>query len=61
MHDQTFWERVAAKLPKGGLLLFDLGFINYVWFDALTEQVRFFVTRCKSNAVYQVAQVLHAA
>jgi len=53
VHDQTFWERAAAKLPKGGLLLFDLGFVNYTWFDALTEQVRFFVTvtRCKSNAV----------
>jgi len=61
VHDQTFWERAAAKLPKGGLLLFDLGFVNYTWFDALTEQVRFFVTRCKSNAVYQVDQVLHAS
>jgi hypothetical protein len=60
-HDQTFWERAAAKLPKRGLLLFDLGFVNYTWFDALTDQVRFFVTRCKSNAVYQVDQVLHAS
>lgn len=60
-HDQTFWERAAAKLPKGGLLLFDLGFVNYTWFDALTEQVRFFVTRCKSNAVYQVDEVLQAS
>lgn len=25
-HDQNFWERAAAKLPKGGLLLFDLVF-----------------------------------
>lgn len=58
VHDQTFWERAAAKLPKGGLLLFDLGFVNYTCFDALTQQVRFFVTRCKSNAVYQVDQVL---
>ena len=41
-HDQNFWERAAAKLPKSGLLLFDLGFINYTWFDTLSEQVRFF-------------------
>ena len=60
-HDQHFWERAAAKLPKGGLLLFDLGFINYTWFDALSEQVRYFVTRCKTNAVYQVDQVLHTS
>lgn len=58
VHDQHFWERAAAKLPQGGLLLFDLGFITYAWFDALNEQVRFFVTRCKSNTVYQVDQVL---
>lgn len=60
-HDQNFWERAAAKLPKGGLLLFDLGFINYTWFDALSQEVRYFVTRCKSNAVYQVDQVLHTS
>jgi hypothetical protein len=32
-HDQTFWERAVASLPKGVLLLFDLGFTNYDWFD----------------------------
>lgn len=57
-HDQNFWERAAAKLPQGGLLLFDLGFINYAWFDTLSEQMRHFVTRCKTNAVYQVDQIL---
>lgn len=60
-HDQNFWERAADKLPQGGLLLFDLGFINYAWFDALSEQVGYFVTRCKTNAVYQVDQVLHTS
>lgn len=58
-HDQNFWERAVASLPAGGLLLFDLGFVNYTWFDTLTQQVQFFVTRCKSNAVYEVDQVLH--
>ncbi len=60
-HDQNFWERAVARLPQGGLLLFDLGFVNYTWFDTLTKAVCFFVTRCKTNAVYQVDQVLEAS
>jgi hypothetical protein len=60
-HDQTFWERAVTSLPKGVLLLFDLGFVNYTWFDYLTEQAMFFVTRCKTNAVIQVEQVLQTS
>jgi hypothetical protein len=60
-HDQTFWERAMACLPEKALLLFDLGFVNYTWFDFLTDKVLYFVTRCKSNAVIQVDQVLHAS
>jgi hypothetical protein len=60
-HDQNFWEKAVAKLPKGALLLFDLGFVNYGWFDYLTDQVMFFVTRCKTNAVIQVEKVLQTS
>jgi hypothetical protein len=60
-HDQNFWERAVARLPKGALLLFDLGFVNYAWFDYLTDQVMFFVTRCKTNAVIQVERVLQTS
>ncbi len=60
-HDQTFWENAVAQLPKGVLLLFDLGFVNYGWFDTLTDQLMFFVTRCKTNAVIQVERVLQTS
>jgi hypothetical protein len=60
-HDQTFWERAVSSLPKGVLLLFDLGFVNYTSFDYLTEQAMCFVTRCKTNAVIQVEQVLQTS
>ena len=60
-HDQTFWERAIACLPEKALLLFDLGFVNYTWFDFLTDKLLYFVTRCKSNAIIQVDQVLHAS
>jgi hypothetical protein len=57
-HDQQFWERAVATLTRGTLLLFDLGFTNYGWFDELTCREIGFITRRKSNAVYQVEQVL---
>lgn len=60
-HDQTFWERAVDSLEKGVLLLFDLGFTNYDWFDRLSLANIWFVTRAKSNAVYQVERILHAS
>jgi hypothetical protein len=60
-HDQTFWERAAAQLERGVLLLIDLGFTNYSWFDDLTIAGIWFVTRAKSNAAYQVEHILHTS
>ena len=60
-HDQTFWERAVASVRKGSLLLFDLGFTNYDWYDRLTLSQRWFITRIKSNAVYQVERMLHSS
>jgi len=59
--DHVFRERALEQLPPGGLLLFDLGMLDHAWFDAFTEKLRFFVTRCKSTSVFQVEQVLHAS
>lgn len=60
-HDQSFWERAVAQLSRGTLLLFDLGFTNYGWFDRLTAQEVWFVTRMKTNAVYQVERTLFSS
>lgn len=60
-HDQTFWARAVAHLERGALLLMDLGFTNYGWFDALTQAGIWFITRVKTNAVYQVERVLHTS
>ena len=61
VHDQAFWERAVEKLPAGVLLLFDLGFINYAWFDTLSERLLYFVTRCKNGSAIQVEQVLQTS
>jgi|GEM_PF-3241085 len=31
------------KIADRGLLIFDLGFFNFVWFDAFTDSGKFFV------------------
>ena len=58
-HDQRFWEQILPVLPPKTLLLLDLGFTNYKAYGQLMAQQVTFITRCKSNAAYQVKQVLH--
>lgn len=58
-HDQRFWAQILPVLQSGTLLLLDLGFTNYGYYAQLMAQQVTFITRAKSNAVYQVQQVLH--
>jgi hypothetical protein len=48
--------KVARKLrfEPGTILAFDRGYIDYEWFERLTAQEVYFVTRLKQNAVYKV-------
>jgi hypothetical protein len=57
-HDQRFWERTVQAIEAGCLLLFDLGFTNFGYFDRLTDQGVFFVTRAKSNLRFTVQATL---
>ena len=43
----------ALKLPKGSLVVFDRGFTDYAWYQALMNSGIFFVTRLKGNALVQ--------
>ena len=58
-HDQRFWAEILAVVQTGSLLLLDLGFTNYGYYAKLMGQQVTFITRCKTNAAYQVQQVLH--
>jgi hypothetical protein len=60
-HDQRFYERVLSTLTRGMLLIFDLGFLNYVRFDHLTEQGVLFVTRTTQKIASRTEQVLRAS
>ena len=42
------------NLPKGSIVVFDRGYNDYSWYQELTEQGIFFVTRLKINARYKL-------
>lgn len=57
-HDQNFWEGVIQTLEPGLLALFDMGFVNYTFFDRLTDKAVSMLTPLKGNAAVQVVRVL---
>jgi IS4 transposase len=44
------------KLQRGTMLVFDRGYTDYDWFQRLTEEGVYFVTRLKDNATYIVVE-----
>jgi putative transposase len=46
----------TLNLPKGSIVVEDLGYTDYAWYGQLTTQKIFFVTRQKSNARYRVLE-----
>lgn len=44
----------TLELPKGSIVVFDRGYIDFNWFKTLTKNQIFFVTRQKKNMVYSV-------
>src|ERR671924_1400602 len=57
-NDKRFATETLAALPVGGLLVFDLGFFSFLWFDDFTDQQKFFVTRMRQKIAYRTVQVL---
>ena len=57
-HDARFWERLLAVIPRGALVLFDLGFTDFARWAALTARNVTWLTRAKKNLKYEVVQVL---
>ena len=50
----------SLRLAPGTILAIDRGYIDYEWFERLTRQQVYFVTRLKENAVYEVAEEFEA-
>jgi Transposase DDE domain len=57
-NDKRFAAEIMGALPRGGLLVFDLGFFSFLWFDDFTDSHRFFVTRMREKTAYRTVQEL---
>jgi len=57
-NDKTFGAQVREALPVGGLVVMDLGWFSFPFFDALTEAGKYFVTRLRQKTAYTVIEVL---
>lgn len=44
------------EFPRGSIVAFDKGYVDYEWFKALTDKGVFFVTRLRAKAVYTVKE-----
>lgn len=42
--------------PKGSIVAFDKGYVDYEWFKSLSDKGIFFVTRLRAKAVYRVEE-----
>lgn len=57
-HDTNFLGRILEFAQAGTLWIFDRGFYDFTFFDALIDKGAAWITRLKSNAVFTVQQVL---
>lgn len=51
-NDKSFGTWLLEQLPEGGLLVFDLGFFAFPWFDQFSDNQRYFVTRQRQKTAY---------
>jgi Transposase DDE domain len=57
-NETKWWPELLERLPTGGLLLIDMGFYGFEWFDTLTEQGKYVLTRQKAKVRYRVVRLL---
>jgi Transposase DDE domain len=60
-NDKRFATEILAAVPERGLLVFDLGFFSFLWFDDFTDQQKYFVTRMRQKTAYRTTHVLSAS
>lgn len=57
-NDKIWCEEIFNELPESGLIIVDLGFFSFEWFDRLTQARKFFLTRLRAATSYEVKKVL---
>lgn len=58
INEKRFNERIIASMPVGGLIVLDMGFFSFDFFDAMTESGKYFLTRMRSKIAYRSITVL---
>jgi Transposase DDE domain len=56
-NDKTFSDSLIPLLPVGGLLIFDLGFFSFPFFDAF-QPSKYFLTRLREKTAFRVVSCL---
>ena len=51
-------EAMLSQIEMGALLLFDLGYYKFEWFDTLTQRGIWWVARLRSNGSYTIEHIL---
>lgn len=54
-HDHTFLKEVR-HLPKGSIITFDKGYVDYAQYEEFTKNSIWYVTRLKDNATYKARE-----
>jgi len=57
-NDKSFFPPLLAWLPVNSLVVFDLGYFAFPFFDALTQSGRWFVSRLRQKTSFTVERVL---
>ena len=58
INETRWWQALLERLPDGGLLIVDMGFYGFEWFDSLTAAGKYVLTRQKNLVTYRVTRVL---
>ncbi|MEM7114710.1 MAG: IS4 family transposase [Chloroflexota bacterium] len=53
-NDKTVARELAQILPKGSLILADMGFFSFAWFDWLTDHHYWWLSRVREKTTYEV-------
>ena len=55
-HENDMVQGRKFDFPKGSIVAFDKGYVDYEWFKSLTDKGVFFVTRVRAKSVYKVLE-----
>ena len=56
-NERQFAPLLCAEVPAGSLLLADLGYFGFAWFDTLTDAGYWWLSRMRANTSYRIVHV----